>query len=246
VADPAPTTTETPLLALEGVSKRYGGLRAVSDLHLVVHRGELRCLIGPNGAGKSTVFKLIMGFERVSSGKIIFDGAAIDSWPTWRRARQGVSIKMQIPGIYPELSVHDNMRVAAQYHVGGGQIEASIERLLARVGLGGMCGALAKNLSHGQQQWLEIGMALSVNPKLLLLDEPTAGMGPGETEATARLVESLNADGVTIMVIEHDMTFVRQIARKITVMNLGRLFAEGTIAEIEANQGVTDIYLGRT
>ncbi len=246
MADPAPTTSETPLLALEGVSKRYGGLRAVSDLHLVVHRGELRCLIGPNGAGKSTVFKLIMGFERASSGKIIFDGAGIDSWPTWRRARQGLSIKMQIPGIYPELSVHDNMRVAAQYHVGGGQMEESIERLLARVGLGGMSGVLAKNLSHGQQQWLEIGMALSVNPKLLLLDEPTAGMGPGETEATARLVESLNADGVTIMVIEHDMTFVRQIARKITVMNLGRLFAEGTIAEIEANQGVTDIYLGRT
>jgi branched-chain amino acid transport system ATP-binding protein len=212
----------------------------------VVHRGELRCLIGPNGAGKSTVFKLIMGFERVSSGKIMFDGAGIDSWPTWRRARQGLSIKMQIPGIYPELSVHDNMRVAAQYHVGGGQIEASIDRLLARVGLGGMSGVLAKNLSHGQQQWLEIGMALSVNPKLLLLDEPTAGMGPGETEATARLVESLNADGVTIMVIEHDMTFVRQIARKITVMNLGRLFAEGTITEIEANQAVTDIYLGRT
>ena len=237
---------ETPLLALEGVSKRFGGLMAVSDLHLVVHHGELRCLIGPNGAGKSTVFKLIMGFERPSSGRIMFDGSGIDSWPTWRRARQGLSIKMQIPGIYPELSVHDNMRVAAQYHVQRGQMEESIERLLARVGLAGMSGELVKNLSHGQQQWLEIGMALSVNPKLLLLDEPTAGMGPGETEATARIVESLNADGVTIMVIEHDMTFVRQIARKVTVMNLGRLFAEGTIAEIEANQDVMDIYLGRT
>jgi ABC-type uncharacterized transport system ATPase subunit len=246
MADPAPAKGETPLLALEGVSKRFGGLMAVSDLHLAVQRGELRCLIGPNGAGKSTVFKLIMGFERPSRGRITFDGASIDSWPTWRRARQGLSIKMQIPGIYPELSVHDNMRVAAQYHVRGGQMEESIERLLSRVGLADMSGDLAKNLSHGQQQWLEIGMALSVNPKLLLLDEPTAGMGPGETEATARIVESLNADGVTIMVIEHDMTFVRQIARKVTVMNLGRLFAEGTIAEIEANQGVTDIYLGRT
>jgi len=246
VSDAVATTNEAPLLVLDGVSKRFGGLLAVSDLHLVVQRGELRCLIGPNGAGKSTVFKLIMGFERASSGRITFDGARIDSWPTWRRARQGLSIKMQIPGIYPELSVHDNMRVAAQYHVGGGQMEESIERLLARVGLGGMSRALAKNLSHGQQQWLEIGMALSVNPTLLLLDEPTAGMGPGETEATARLVESLNADGVTIMVIEHDMTFVRQIARKVTVMNLGRLFAEGTIAEIETNRGVTDIYLGRT
>ena len=240
------TPNGEPLLALNNVSKRFGGLRAVSDLNLTVDRGELRCLIGPNGAGKSTVFKLIMGFERPTTGTVAFEGASIDRWPTWRRARKGLSIKMQIPGIYSELSVHDNMRVAAQYHVRGGQMEESIERLLSRVGLAGMSGDQAKNLSHGQQQWLEIGMALSVNPKLLLLDEPTAGMGPGETEATARIVESLNADGVTIMVIEHDMTFVRQIARKVTVMNLGRLFAEGTIAEIEANQGVTDIYLGRT
>jgi branched-chain amino acid transport system ATP-binding protein len=237
---------DAPLLVLNDVSKRFGGLRAVSDLNLTVQRGELRCLIGPNGAGKSTVFKLIMGFERPTTGTIAFDRAIIDRWPTWRRARQGLSIKMQIPGIYPELTVHDNMRVAAQYHVGSGQMEEAIVRLLVRVGLAGLGAELAKNLSHGQQQWLEIGMALSVDPKLLLLDEPTAGMGPGETEATAQLVESLNADGVTIMVIEHDMAFVRKIARTVTVMNLGRVFAEGTIAEIEANQGVTDIYLGRT
>ncbi len=235
-----------PLLVLQGVSKRFGGLRAVSDLDLTVGRGELRCLIGPNGAGKSTVFKLIVGFERPTSGTITFDGAGIDSWPTWRRARQGLSIKMQIPGIYPELSVADNMRVAAQHHVRGGQMEEAIARLLARVGLAGTGSMLTKNLSHGEQQWLEIGMALSVNPKLLLLDEPTAGMGPGETEATGRLIESLNADGVTILVIEHDMAFVRQIARTVTVMHLGRTFAEGTIAEIEANPGVTDIYLGKT
>ncbi len=234
-----------PMLALNDVSKSFGGLKAVSDLTLVVERGELRCLIGPNGAGKSTVFKLIMGFERPTSGTIIFDGADIDKWPTWRRARQGLSIKMQVPGIYPELTVHDNMRVAAQYHIRASDMDAAIGRLLGRVGLAGMTGELAKNLSHGEQQWLEIGMALSVNPKLLLLDEPTAGMGPGETEATARIVEALNADGMTIMVIEHDMAFVRRIARKVTVMNLGRVYAEGTIAEIEANQGVTDIYLGK-
>jgi branched-chain amino acid transport system ATP-binding protein len=240
------SVTAPPLLALNGVSKHFGGLRAVSDLSLTVGRGELRCLIGPNGAGKSTVFKLIMGFERPNTGSITFDGASIVPWPTWRRARQGLSIKMQIPGVYPELTVRDNMRIAAQYHVRPSEMEESIERLLSRVGLEGMGEALTKNLSHGEQQWLEIGMALSVDPKLLLLDEPTAGMGPGETEATARIVESLNADGMTILVIEHDMSFVRRIARTITVMNLGRVFAEGTIAEIEANQDVTDIYLGRT
>ena len=236
----------SPLLSLKGVSKRFGGLRAVSDLDLSVQRGELRCLIGPNGAGKSTVFKLIVGFERPTTGAIVFDGAGIDTWPTWRRARQGLSIKMQIPGIYPELTVEDNMRVAAQHHVRGEQMEEAIARLLARIGLGGAGPMLTKNLSHGEQQWLEIGMALSVNPKLLLLDEPTAGMGPGETEATGRLIESLNADGVTILVIEHDMAFVRQIARTVTVLHLGRLFAEGPIAEIEANPAVTDIYLGKT
>lgn len=241
-----PIANASPMLVLHDVSKSFGGLRAVAGLTLQVERGELRCLIGPNGAGKSTVFKLIMGFERPTSGSITFDGAGIDKWPTWRRARQGLSIKMQIPGIYPELSVRDNMRVAAQYHVRAGEMDAAIDRLLTRVGLAGMSSELAKNLSHGEQQWLEIGMALSVNPKLLLLDEPTAGMGPGETEATARIVENLNADGVTIIVIEHDMAFVRRIARKVTVMNLGRLYAEGTIAEIEANQGVTDIYLGKT
>ncbi|MFM9107813.1 MAG: ABC transporter ATP-binding protein [Chloroflexota bacterium] len=235
-----------PLLALDNVSKRYGGLRAVSDMNLSVGPGELRCLIGPNGAGKSTVFKLIMGFERPTTGTITFDGGRIDGWPTWKRARQGLSIKMQIPGVYPELSVHDNMRVAAQNHVSSGEMAESIQRLLERVGLGGLGGELVKNLSHGQQQWLEIGMALSARPNLLLLDEPTAGMGPGETEATARIVESLNADGMAILVIEHDMTFIRRIARKVTVMNLGKLFAEGTIAEIEANQEVTDIYLGRS
>src|SRR5918997_3517058 len=115
------------LLVLSDVSKRFGGLRAVSDLNLVVHRGELRCLIGPNGAGKSTVFKLIMGFERPSSGRIMFDGSGINAWPTWRRARQGLSIKMQIPGIYPDLTVQDNMRVAAQYHVPPGEMERSID-----------------------------------------------------------------------------------------------------------------------
>ena len=243
MADPA---SDSPLLVLKGVSKRFGGLRAVSDLDLSVSRGELRCLIGPNGAGKSTVFKLIVGFERPTTGAITFDGAAIDSWPTWRRARQGLSIKMQIPGVYPELTVEDNMRVAAQYHVRGAQMEEAIAGLLARVGLSGTGHMLTKNLSHGEQQWLEIGMALSVNPKLLLLDEPTAGMGPGETEATGRLIESLNADGVAILVIEHDMAFVRQIARTVTVLHLGRLYAEGTIAEIEANPAVTDIYLGKT
>lgn len=241
IASPQPT-----LLALDRIAKQFGGVRAVDGLTLTVDRGELRCLIGPNGAGKSTIFKLIMGAEQPTAGRIRFDGRVINRWPTWRRAREGLSIKMQIPGVYPELTVRDNMRVAAQNHIPMGSMEDETYRLLARVGLEHAGEELTKNLSHGQQQWLEIGMALSASPQLLLLDEPTAGMGPGETEETARLVESLNAEGTTIVVIEHDMAFVRRVARKITVLHLGRVFAEGTIAEIEANERVTDIYLGRT
>ncbi len=240
------TTPGMPLLSLEGITKRFGGVRAVEGLSLAVERGELRCLIGPNGAGKSTIFKLITGTERPTTGTIRFNGSLINRWPTWRRAREGLSIKMQIPGVFGELTVRDNMRVAAQHHVPAQQREEAIDRLLARVGLEEVGDELTKNLSHGQQQWLEIGMALSASPQLLLLDEPTAGMGPGETEATATLVEGLNAEGMTIMVIEHDMDFVRRIAKKITVLHLGRLFAEGTISEIEANEEVTNIYLGRT
>ncbi len=241
-----PSALPDTVLALEGVTKRFGGVRAVDTLDLAIEQGELRCLIGPNGAGKSTIFKLIMGMEQPTTGTIRLAGQTITRWPTWRRARQGLSIKMQIPGVYPELTVHDNLRVAAQHHIPTGQMETEIDRLLDRVGMRPFREVLAKNLSHGQQQWLEIGMALSASPLVLLLDEPTAGMGPGETEATAKIVESLHADGVTIVVIEHDMAFVRRIARKITVLHLGRVFAEGTIAEIEANHDVTDIYLGRT
>ncbi len=240
------TAPRTPLLCLDGITKRFGGVRAVEGVSLAVEHGELRCLIGPNGAGKSTIFKLITGTERPTAGTIRFNGSLIQRWPTWRRAREGLSIKMQIPGVFADLTVRDNMRVAAQHHVPAAQQDEAIDRLLARVGLEQAGNEFTKNLSHGQQQWLEIGMALSASPKLLLLDEPTAGMGPGETEATASLVEGLNAEGMTIMVIEHDMDFVRRVARKITVLHLGRLFAEGTIAEIEANEEVTNIYLGRT
>jgi branched-chain amino acid transport system ATP-binding protein len=234
-----------PVLTLEKVSKRYGGVKALDNLDLSVVDGELRCLIGPNGAGKSTVFRMVMGVEPPTSGTIRLNGTVINRWPTWKRARQGLSIKMQIPGVYPDLTVRDNMRVAAQHHIPGARMGVEIDDLLTRVGLEHLGDEMTRNLSHGQQQWLEIGMALSARPQVLLLDEPTAGMGPIETETTARLVQSLNEQGMTIIVIDHDMAFVRRIARTVTVLHLGRLFAQGTIDEIEANDDVTAIYLGR-
>lgn len=153
-------------------------------------------------------------------------------------------MKMQIPGVYGELSVRDNMRIALQNRVPRRGLGAEIDRLLKRVALNCEQHHLVKNLSHGEVQWLEIAMALGSKPDLLLLDEPTAGMGPGETAITAELVKSLHAEGGTILVIEHDMEFVRQIAEKVTVLHLGKVFTEGTISEIEKNEDVVKIYLG--
>lgn len=234
-----------PILSIIDVAKAFGGVRAVNGLNLVVDQGELRCLIGPNGAGKSTVFKLIMGSEQPTSGVIRFNSEMINKMKPWQRARKGLGIKMQIPSVYADLSVYDNMRVSAQNHVPPGRIEAEIHRLLTMVNLVSESDKEAKNLSHGQQQWLEIGMALSTGPKLLLLDEPTAGMGPSETDATATLIKTLNQDGMTVIVIDHDMSFVRSIAQKVSVLHLGKLLAEGSIEDIEANDDVISVYLGK-
>lgn len=232
------------ILALRSLSKRFGGLNAADNIDLTIETGELRCIIGPNGAGKSTLFKLIMGQLSVSSGEIFFRGENVTALPMWRRARRGLSIKMQVPGIYPELSVSENLRIAAQLHVARAEIDDVIDRWAKRIGLLEAAETPAEQLSHGQQQWLEIGMALSADPALLLLDEPTAGMGPEETRATGDLVKSINADGTTVVVIEHDMEFVRQVARHVSVLHYGRVFAEGTVAEIERHQDVKRIYLG--
>lgn len=244
-AAPVQPTTSAPLLELRNVMKRFGGLNAANGVNLAIELGELRCLIGPNGAGKSTIFKLILGTYEATAGDIWFNGRNITRVPTWQRARSGISIKMQVPGVYGELTLRDNLRIAAQNHVPGHQIEQEIDRLLALVGLEQQGQDLVKNLSHGQQQWLEIGMALAAKPQLLLLDEPTAGMGPEETAATAELVKSLHRAGTTIVVIEHDMAFVRMIAEKVTVLHYGKVFAEGTLSEIESNADVVRIYLGK-
>lgn len=232
------------ILELQHVTKDFGGLRAVDDVNLTINRGELRCLIGPNGAGKSTIFKLIMGVYPLTKGKIFFKGQEITKMPTWKRARMGLSIKMQIPGVYGELTIRDNMRIAAQNYVNPKELDDEIDRLINFVGIQDLGNEIVKNLSHGQQQWLEMAMALASKPDLLLLDEPVAGMGPEETEFTAQIIKKINDSGITIIFIDHDMEFVRRISQKITVLHYGKLFAEGTIDEIESNKEVIKIYLG--
>ncbi len=233
------------ILKLESVTKSFGGLTAVNDVNLVVNKGDLHCLIGPNGAGKSTIFNIIMGVYAPDNGQIMFKDIDITKKKLWSRAGLGLSIKMQIPGIYGELTVRDNIKIAGQYQIKSKDIEGEIDRLLDFVGISEIENEYAMNLSHGQQQWLEICMSLASNPDLLLLDEPVAGMGPEETEFTAELVQRLNREGLTILFIDHDMEFVRRLAKKVTVLHQGQLFAEGTITEIEANESVIDIYLGK-
>lgn len=234
------------ILVLDKVSKQFGGIQAVEDFSMTMKEGELRCLIGPNGAGKTTVFKMVMGVYPASSGRIVFKGEDVTSLSASKRARKGMSIKMQVPGVYEELTLRDNMRIAAENYVPKKQLDDEIDRLIELVHIKDLGNPLVKNMSHGQQQWLEIAMALASKPSLLLLDEPAAGLGPEETDFTAELVTRLNSQGLSILFIEHDMNFVRKIANKVTVMYYGKKFAEGSIDEIVNDERVIQIYLGNS
>lgn len=235
---------DNTILELIKVSKQFGGIQAVEDFDFKVQKGEVHCLIGPNGAGKTTVFKLITGLYPVSSGRVKFKGVDITNMSAAKRARNGLSIKMQVPGVFEELTMRENIRIAAGNYISASHLDEETERLIKLVKLDKLGNPPVRNMSHGQQQWLEIAMALSSKPELLLLDEPAAGMGPEETAFTAELVNELNATGLTILFIDHDMDFVRQIAQKVTVMHYGRKFAYGTVDEISNDPGVKQIYLG--
>ena len=233
------------LLEMRQVSKYFGGLKAVDDVTMQVEESSIHCLIGPNGAGKTTIFKLIMGIYSPTAGQIFFEGHNITKTRTYRRVRDGIGIKMQIPGVYLDLSLRDNMRIAIQQYTPRLDIPKEIDRLIEMVGIRDVGNPIARNMPHGQQQWLEIAMTLAGRPKLLLLDEPAAGLGPEETEFTANIVRRINEQGITTIFIDHDMDFVSQIARRTTVLHYGRIFAEGTFEEVHNNPDVIDIYLGK-
>jgi branched-chain amino acid transport system ATP-binding protein len=233
------------ILQTRGLKKYFGGLCAINGVDLAIEEGELRCLIGPNGAGKSTLFKLILGSYQPSEGAILFKGDDITTLRPHLRVQRGMSIKFQVPGIFLELPVEQNLRIALQRAHRGAALDQELERLLELINLGYQRSELAANLSHGQQQWLEIAMAVALQPAMLLLDEPTAGMSLEETFKTGELVKKLNTSGMTIVVIEHDMAFVRQIAKRVTVLHFGEVFDEGSLDEIVSNEDVVRIYLGK-
>jgi ABC-type uncharacterized transport system ATPase subunit len=234
------------LVDVKGVTKRFGGLTAVSDVDLTVNAGEIHCLIGPNGAGKSTLFKLIVGLYPPTKGTILFDTIDITEERPFARVQRGMSIKMQAPSVFKELPVRQNIQIALQKRFSDAKRVVEEDRLLTLLNLASDSGKLAGALSHGQQQWLEIGMALALQPQLLLLDEPTAGMSPEETFRTGELIKSFNAEGMTVLVVEHDMAFVRQIAQRVTVLHLGKIFARGNLEAIIEDEKVAEIYLGKT
>jgi urea transport system ATP-binding protein len=239
-------------LELRDVCVSFNGFKAVSDLNMSVEKGELRCLIGPNGAGKTTALDLICGKTRRTSGSITLNGAALDALEEHQIARAGVGRKFQVPSVFKELSVSENLQVARarqtgvwsnlRWATGRSDIE-STERLADLVGLKDELAKPAAYLSHGQTQWLEIGMLVAQDADLILMDEPTAGMTAQETRKTADLFLRLKKRH-TLIVVEHDMGFVKAIGDLISVMHLGRVLAEGTVAEIEAHPDVKRAYLG--
>ena len=234
----------TPLLRAEGLRRRFGGVHAVDGVDLQVAAGELRCIIGPNGAGKSTFFQLLTGRVRPDAGRILLDGRDITRRHPFERARLGIAVKVQNLGVFAELTVAHNLAIPLQRQLPERDLPAATESMLARLGLGGLEDRLVRSLAHGQKQWLALGMALAMKPRLLLLDEPTAGMSPEETRATGEIVRAVNGDGVAVIVIEHDMAFVRQLEAPVTVLHYGRIFAEGSLAEIESHEEVRHLYLG--
>lgn len=237
-------TTPVPgeiLLRTTDLTKSFGGIRAVDHLNLTIARGELRCIIGPNGAGKSTLFSLLTGLHRADGGRILFRGEDITRLAPFRRVQKGICEKFQTTRIFRGLTVGQNLLIPRAMR---GSEDGRLKWALETLGLADEIDRPGGELYHSHQQWLEICLALATGPDLLLLDEPTAGMTPEETALTAQFVVDLNAHGVTVLVVEHDMAFVRYIARQVTVLHYGRIFAEGALAEIESDRDVRRIYLG--
>jgi urea transport system ATP-binding protein len=250
-----PTDTTSALLYLNGVHVAFDGFKAINNLSLAIEPGEMRAIIGPNGAGKTTMMDIITGKTKPDTGDVFFDGGKVDLTllDETRIAELGIGRKFQKPTVFESQTVEDNLLLAlnVDHRVRGTLFwretkdeTETIERVLETIRLKDAREALAGNLSHGQKQWLEIGMLLAQDPKLLLVDEPVAGMTDVETHQTAELLKEINRHK-TVVVVEHDMTFVRALGVKVTCLHEGSVLAEGTIDDVSANERVIEVYLGR-
>jgi len=243
----------------EHLSRTFSGFRALNDVSIDFPAGGVRTIIGPNGAGKTTLFNLLSGLVPPSAGRVYFEGRDITSLAPHQRARLGIARSFQITNIFGRLSVLENVRLAVQAKHDGsasfllpsasmGDVAASARRILAEIGLSAAAGTRAENLSHGDQRRLEIGLVLAREPKVLLLDEPLAGMSPAETQSTVELITRIAREDAgtqrTVLLVEHDIDVVMAISDTITVMQTGSILAVGTPAEIRANEAVRRAYLG--
>lgn len=240
------------VLDIEGLTVSFDGFKAIDSLNLYVDKGELRVIIGPNGAGKTTLLDLICGKTRASSGRIRFMGKEVTRMPEYEIVREGIGRKFQTPSIYENLSVWQNLEVSfprgrsvfgALAFKCDDEVSERVRSVAQEINLGDQLDTEAGLLSHGQKQWLEIGMLLMQNPDLLMLDEPIAGMSVREREQTAELLKRICVNR-SMIVIEHDMDFVKKIADKVTVMHQGKILAEGPMDRVQADPKVIDVYLG--
>ncbi|WP_434724843.1 ABC transporter ATP-binding protein [Mesorhizobium sp. RIZ17] len=238
-----------PLLTTKGLSRQFGGLRAVDGVDFTLMPGEIRAIIGPNGAGKTTFVSLLSGRIRPSSGAIVFDGADITTMPAYKRVRLGVAYTFQITSVFANLTAFDNVALPVQRTLTDGrtkgQVRTGVMAALERTGLADRAGTPAGQLSYGHQRLLEVAMGLALKPRLLILDEPTQGLADSEIDNFITLVREI-AKGATVLLIEHNMPVVMQLAGRITVFNSGKILAEGTPEQIRADRQVQDAYLGAT
>jgi branched-chain amino acid transport system ATP-binding protein/urea transport system ATP-binding protein len=233
-----------PLLQTTGLSVRFGGVTAVDTVNFTLGEAELRCLIGPNGAGKSTFFKMLTGQLQPSAGTIRFRDSDITGAKTHEIARLGVGIKTQVPNVFDGLSVFENVFIAASRTHTLRRANTVVDEVLTRTGLTDIAYRTVGQLAHGQRQWVEISAVLAQEPELILLDEPAAGMTYEEVVRTSELIRDINR-AQALIVVEHDMQFIRMIAKTVTVFNRGRILVEDSVDAVLTNQAVRDVYLGK-
>jgi branched-chain amino acid transport system ATP-binding protein len=237
------------LLETRGLSRSFGGLKAVDRVDIALSAGEIRAVIGPNGAGKTTFVSLLSGRIAPSSGSVVFEGEDITALPAHRRVRRGIAYTFQITSIFPRLTVFDNVALSVQRallhegSLGAANLRRGAMEALERTGLADRARDISGNLAYGHQRLLEVAMGLALKPRLLILDEPTQGLSDGEIEGFVGLVRRI-AEDATVLLIEHNMPLVMQLAHRITVFDRGRILAEGTPDEIRDDRAVQDAYLG--
>jgi ABC-type uncharacterized transport system ATPase subunit len=238
------STLGPPILETRGLTMRFGGVVAVDAVAFRLREAELRCVIGPNGAGKSTFFKCLTGQLTPTAGEVSFRGTPVAGIGTSAIARLGVGIKTQVPNVFDGLSARDNVWTAAARVLPGRLAEKRTDEAMERVGIGAIAGRTVGQLAHGQRQLVELAMVIAPEPDLILLDEPAAGMTDEEVDRLVGLIVELNRRHA-LVVVEHDMQFIRRIAKTVTVFHQGAVLIEGDVADILSNQRVRDVYLGK-